>query len=129
MAMQTNREVGASERSTTRRSDVVVGAGFIAALASVSCCILPLGLFAAGISGAWISNLTALEPYQPVFIVAAVGLLAAGWRLAARSTVVCSDGSCVVLPRRLMRMVLWAASALVAGAIAFPYVAPALLGT
>ncbi|MGH8614610.1 MAG: mercuric transporter MerT family protein, partial [Gammaproteobacteria bacterium] len=39
--------------------------GILAAIAASSCCVLPLVLFTLGISGAWISNLTALAPYQP----------------------------------------------------------------
>ena len=31
----------------------------------MSCCVVPLALFALGVSGAWIANLTQLAPYQP----------------------------------------------------------------
>jgi mercuric ion transport protein len=40
-----------------------------AALAASSCCVIPLVLFTLGVSGAWISHLTALAPYQPLFVV------------------------------------------------------------
>ena len=46
--------------------------GILAALGAASCCVIPFALFLAGVSGAWIGNLTALEPYQPIF--AAVSL-------------------------------------------------------
>jgi len=39
-----------------------------AVLASV-CCAVPLVLVALGISGAWIGNLTALEPDRPFFML------------------------------------------------------------
>ena len=32
------------------------------------CCVAPLMLLTHGISGAWISQLTALEPYRPICI-------------------------------------------------------------
>lgn len=52
-----------------------------AALAASSCCTLPLVLVSLGISGAWVSNLTALQPFRPVFMALAVGLLGfAAWR-------------------------------------------------
>jgi len=56
--------VARSTRTAPLKSDLItsVGGGLRAAAAS-SCCILPLALFTVGISGAWIANLTALEPY------------------------------------------------------------------
>jgi mercuric transport protein len=52
-----------------------------AALAVSSRCTLPLVLVSLGISGAWVSNLTALQPFRPVFMGLAVGLLGfAAWR-------------------------------------------------
>ncbi|MFX5506321.1 mercuric transporter MerT family protein, partial [Acinetobacter baumannii] len=40
-------------------------AGGIAAILASTCCLGPLLLIALGFSGAWIGNLTALEPYRP----------------------------------------------------------------
>jgi MerT mercuric transport protein len=36
--------------------------GILGALGAASCCVIPFALFLAGVSGAWIGNLTALEP-------------------------------------------------------------------
>src|SRR3546814_4530197 len=47
-------------------------AGGITALLASTCCLGPLVLVALGFSGAWIGNLTALEPYRPFFIGAAL---------------------------------------------------------
>lgn len=47
-----------------------------AAVAASACCTVPLILVSLGIGGAWMSGLTALEPYRPLFIVLAVGMLA-----------------------------------------------------
>jgi mercuric ion transport protein len=58
-----------------------VWAALAAAVGASICCVVPLALVAAGIGGAWMSNLTAFEPFRPWFIAAAVGLLAyAGYR-------------------------------------------------
>ena len=46
-----------------------------AALGAATCCVVPFVLFFAGISGAWIGNLTAFEPYQPVFVTIALACL------------------------------------------------------
>jgi len=43
-------------------------AGVLAAISASVCCVGPLVLLALGIGGSWISSLTAMEPYRPVFI-------------------------------------------------------------
>lgn len=40
-------------------------AGGLAAILASTCCLGPLVLVALGFSGAWIGNLTVLEPYRP----------------------------------------------------------------
>ena len=42
--------------------------GIIAALGAGVCCVGPLLLLLLGVSGSWIGNLTAFEPYRPLFI-------------------------------------------------------------
>ena len=42
--------------------------GLLAGIAASACCVGPLILLLLGFGGAWVSNLTALEPYRPVFI-------------------------------------------------------------
>jgi mercuric ion transport protein len=108
----------------------VAAGGILGALAASSCCILPLALFMLGISGAWIGNLTALAPYQPIFFATTAGCLGVGYYLVYRQPrAVCADGTCArPLPKRSVKAVLWAATALVLAAVAFDYLAPALLG-
>jgi len=87
-------------------------------------------LFTLGISGAWIGNLTALAPYQPIFFAATAGFLGTGYYLVYRGPrAACADGTCMrPLPNRSVRAVLWAATVLVLAAVAFDYLAPVLLG-
>ncbi len=115
------------ERSRTR---LVAAGSILGALAASSCCILPVVLFSVGISGAWIGNLTALAPYKPYFAAATLSLLGYGYYLVhVRPSTACADGSCArPLPNRLVKFSLWIATALVATALAFDYVAPLLLG-
>jgi mercuric ion transport protein len=40
-------------------------AAILAATGASACCILPLVLLTLGIGGAWMSNLTAMQPYSP----------------------------------------------------------------
>ncbi|MDZ4079741.1 MULTISPECIES: mercuric transporter MerT family protein [Hydrocarboniphaga] len=43
-------------------------ASVAAATGASVCCVGPLVLLAFGIGGSWISNLSAMEPYRPIFI-------------------------------------------------------------
>ena len=87
-------------------------------------------LFALGIGGAWIANLTQLAPYQPLFIAATGACLGAGYWLVYRAgKVPCANGEVCVrpLPRRLVKAGLVVASILAGGALAFDVLAPLLL--
>ena len=55
-------------------------AGGLAAILASACCLGPLVLVTVGFSGAWIANLTVLEPYRPLFISAALVALFFAWR-------------------------------------------------
>ena len=109
----------------------IAAGGILAAIAASSCCILPLVLFSLGISGAWIGNLTAMEPYKPYFIAVTLGVLGYGYYLVYwRPRQACADGSACArpMPRRFVTYSLWLATTLVASVLAFPYAAPWLLG-
>lgn len=126
----TNGVAGIKE-GTGRQPALVAAGGVLGALAASSCCILPLALFGVGVSGAWISNLTALAPYQPIFIAITLGFLGYGHYLVYwRAKNDCAEGAACARPpaSRLVKISLWTATVLVAAAIAFPYVVPLLLG-
>lgn len=97
--------------------------GILAALGAASCCVVPFALFFAGISGAWISNLTALEPYQPIFATISLAFIGYGaWRVYRKPKVACADGYCAT-PRsdRIAKIGLWTAGIMVVVAVGFPY--------
>lgn len=108
----------------TGRGSLYVG-GMAAILAS-TCCLGPLVLISLGFSGAWISNLTVLEPFRPVFIVAALVALSVAWRRIWRSAAACSpDQVCArAQAKSSYKMLFWLVAALVLIALAFPYIAP-----
>ncbi len=115
--------------SASPRAGLVAAGGIVGALAASSCCILPLVLFSLGISGAWIANFTALAPYKPYFVAAAIGLVAYGFYLVhMRPKQTCADGSCArPLPGRTVKTSLWIAAVLVVVAVAFDFIAPLFL--
>ena len=103
----------------------LVASGVAAILASV-CCLGPLVLVLLGVSGAWIGNLTAFEPYSPYFSVAALGALGfAGWRIF-RPAAECKPGEVCAVPsvRRSYKVIFVVVAVLVALALAFPFYAP-----
>jgi mercuric ion transport protein len=111
---------------TSHAQTLLAVGGVLGALAASSCCIAPLVLFALGISGAWIANLTLLAPYLPFFIAAAAGCLGTGYWLVHRARrVACADGEVCSrrLPNRVVRTGLLLAPVVVAGALAFDFLA------
>ena len=101
----------------------------LGAFLASACCIGPLVLLTLGISGAWIGNLTALEPYKPIFAVIALGFIAAGfWQVYFRKPVVCEIGSYCARPSsaRITQTALWASLVLVLGALTINWWAPLL---
>ncbi len=105
--------------------------GLLGAFASASCCVVPLALFSVGATGAWIGNLTALAPYQPYTIAVTLVFLGTGFVMVYRRPRAAGSADRDYCARpavgRLTKLARWAATALVAAAAAFPYVAPALL--
>ena len=76
------------------RTGLFAAGGLTGAILASACCVLPLLFVSLGISGAWIGQLTALSPYQPYFLGAALALLGAGfWQAYRRKPEVCLPGS------------------------------------
>lgn len=100
--------------------------GGIAALLASTCCLGPLVLITLGVSGAWISNLTVLEPYRPIFISVALVALFFAWRRIWRPTLVCEPRGMCAIPqvKRIYKLLFGTVSGLVLSALMFPYVAP-----
>ncbi|MBU6355760.1 MAG: mercury transporter MerT [Rhodospirillales bacterium] len=125
LANPTNRS-GGDDRETIARL-LSIG-GIMAALGAASCCVIPFLFFAFGVSGAWLGNLTVLEPYQPIFATATIGFVGFGaWRLRRKAKVACADSYCGT-PKadRIAKIGLWTAGILVIVAVTFPYIIRAI---
>lgn len=101
-------------------------AGGLAAILASTCCLGPLVLVGLGFSGAWIGNLTVLEPYRPVFIGAALVAMFFAWRRIFRPVAACKPGEVCAIPqvRMTYQLIFWVVAGLVLVALGFPYVLP-----
>lgn len=110
---------------------VVAAGGILGALAASSCCILPLALTVAGVSGAWMANLRALAPYQPIFIAATLALLSYGFYLVYwKPKQASADGAVCARPmvsNKTVQTALWLATLIVLLAITFTYWFPLIV--
>ncbi|MBI1360272.1 MAG: mercury transporter MerT [Alphaproteobacteria bacterium] len=90
--------------------------GVVGAVLASSCCVLPLALVTLGASGAWIGQLTLLEPFKPVFLLVAAVFIGVGfWHVYFRAKPACEDGSYCARPESslITQLALWIAAALV----------------
>lgn len=104
--------------------------GALAAIAASACCLGPLVLVSIGISGAWISNLTILEPFRPYFVAIALICMVVAYRkiYGAPGSKQCESGTLCALPQtnRVYRALFWIVSALVLIVLIYPYLVPFL---
>jgi mercuric ion transport protein len=116
-------EMGVSGSDRTGSGALLVGG--VAAILASTCCLGPLVLVALGLSGAWIGNLTRLEPYRPFFIAGALVALFFAGRRIFRPAQACRPGEVCAVPRtrRVYKIIFWIVSALVLVALVYPYVA------
>ena len=108
------------------KSSLVLGA--LAGIGASVCCVGPLVLLALGIGGAWVGNLTALEPYRPVFVGVTLLFLGLAFRKLYLVPQVCAPGTPCADPRTVkrQRMTFWFLAALILGLLAVPWLAPLL---
>jgi mercuric ion transport protein len=113
-------------KESTRSGNVFLVAGILAALGAPACCLGPLVLLTFGVSGAWISSLTALEPYRPIFIGLTLLFLAFAFHRLYLAPRACMPESACANPRTLSRrrLAFWIVAVLVFVLVAVPWFAP-----
>lgn len=114
-------------RKTKKVSWELIGA-ISAAIAASVCCVVPLILLTLGISGAWVSNLAALEPYRPIFISISLSLLGlAFYRVYSKSIKSidnkCTTGNICAKPQanKITKIIFTGSTVLILGLVTFPY--------
>ena len=101
--------------------------GVVAAIAASLCCIGPLVLVMLGMGGAWVSNLSAMEPFRPYLLVIAIIFLFFAWKNIYRApAAVCTPGTLCAMPHtnRGYKVMFWIMAALIVISLASPYIAP-----
>ncbi|MCS6302706.1 MAG: mercury transporter MerT [Nitrospira sp.] len=101
-------------------------ASVLTAVGASVCCVAPLVLLALGISGAWISTLTALEPLRPVFIGLTLLFLGLSFRKLYLNPQACVPSTPCAEPRTVKRQrsMFWVITVLVLILLSVPWVAP-----
>lgn len=122
----TQMDQNISMRNLNKTGSGALLAGGITAILASTCCLGPLVLVALGFSGAWIGNLTALEPYRPIFIGVALVAMFFAWRRIYRPAAVCAPDEVCAVPqvKATYKVLFWIVAALVLLALTFPYLAP-----
>ena len=101
-------------------------AGILAAIGASICCVGPLVLLGVGVSGAWIANLTTLEPMRPWLIGLTALFLGAAFLSLYRPSRTCAPDALCANPAILkrQRLIFWIVSMLLLGLLAVPVLAP-----
>lgn len=113
--------------ASERRKHWFAAGGVLGAILASSCCIVPLVLVTLGISGAWIGNLTVLEPYRPYFAAAAAVAIGLGFRhVYFKPKPACEEDSYCAQPQSSLvtKSALWIATVLVLLALTVGWWAP-----
>ena len=97
----------------------------LAAIGASACCIGPLLLLSLGIGGAWISNLTAMEPYSPYFTAVTVIVLALAFKQLYFKPQTCDQGLVCANPKviRNQRIIFWIVTIVLLAMVTFGYYA------
>jgi mercuric ion transport protein len=106
-------------------------AGCVSALGASTCCALPLVLVSAGIGGAWVAQLRALERFQWIFVAAALAAFGfAFYRLYLRPAAACAADAACADPgvRRRQRIAFWMTLVGAKALVLSPFYVPYLLG-
>jgi mercuric ion transport protein len=106
-----------------------LAAGVLAAIGASVCCVGPLVLLALGIGGAWVANLTAMEPMRPWFIAATLAFLGLAFRHLYLRPQVCESGAICADPvvARRQRAIFWVVTATLLALLSVPWMAPLFL--
>ncbi len=111
-----------SNSSTSNRSLILA---VIAGIGASACCIGPLLLLSLGLGGAWVGNLTAMEPYSGYFTALTFIILAVVFHKLYIAPQKCEQGAVCANPKVIknQRIIFWLVSIMLLAMVSFPYYA------
>jgi mercuric ion transport protein len=121
-----------AEATTSKKLSLgLIALAVTSSVIASTCCVIPLVLVLVGITGAWMVNLTSLQPYTPIFTVIALGALAgAGYLIFFKPAKACPypqgaacDTTCDTT-RRYTRWIFLACALFIAALLSVPLIAP-----
>lgn len=106
-----------------------LAAGVLTAIGASVCCVGPLVLLTLGIGGAWVANLTAMEPLRPWLLAATLVFLGLAFRHLYMRPTLCEPGAICADPIvvRRQRVIFWVVTAALLTLLAVPWLAPYFL--
>jgi len=126
----TQSEQGTAGLTGHGLAGLLAASSMLASIGATSCCVIPFALFGLGITGAWMGELTALAPFQPVFVAIALACLAGGGIAIhrARKAEACAGGYCArPAARRITKIGLLVSSVIVFVAVTWPILLPLMV--
>jgi len=113
-------------KPTNAKGSLIVG--LMAGITASACCAGPLILLTLGISGSWIGNISALEPFRPLFILVAVVFLGLAYRKIFMQPKPCDTGAACATQqgKQSQQIIFWVTTLIVLLSISFPWYGPLL---
>jgi mercuric ion transport protein len=101
-------------------------ASILTGIGASLCCVAPLVLLSLGLGGAWVANLTALEPVRPIFFLLTLFFVGMAFRKLYLNQQACESGKPCADDEIIckQRMIFWVVTVPVLGLLAFPWFAP-----
>lgn len=108
-----------TEQTTTPKTIASFVTATLAAIGASLCCLGPVVLISLGIGGSWMSSLSALEPYRPIFIAITVILLLLAYRklYVSQSCSTCLNAAAL----KKQRILFWIIAVVAIALVTFPY--------
>ncbi|MFV2055295.1 MAG: mercuric transporter MerT family protein [Thiohalomonadales bacterium] len=119
----------AGQQSERGLSKGTLLASIITGIAASTCCVGPLVLLTLGISGSWIGNLSAMEPFRPYLMGLTLIFLGLVFRKLYLVSPACAvDAPCATPSNlKMQRILFWVVSAFILIVMTFPWYGPYFL--
>ncbi len=101
-------------------------AGVLAGIGASLCCVAPLFFVSLGLGGAWLANLTILEPVRPLFIILTLAFVGFAFYRLYLTPNECKPGTACANEetQNKQRIIYWLVTLPLLGLLAFPLIAP-----